>query len=122
VNPLDDFLLNNEAFCCWENEKVRPGLMANGYLASKQNSQLMEALTKYISLYPNMDYHPLETWAITGPMLLTKMVYNQAYHIKVYPSWFFIPRHYTGEEYKGNGKIYAKQYWGTTPNSGFDYK
>lgn len=34
VRPLDDWLLEHEAFACWENELVRPGLIAAGYVAS----------------------------------------------------------------------------------------
>jgi len=121
VNSLDDFFTNNKVFCCWENEQVRTGLMANGYLACEKNCQLMNVIMDQIIQFPNMNYHPLETWAITGPMLLTNTVYRTEYPITVYPSWYFIPRHYSGIEYSGEGKIYAKQYWGTTPNSGFDY-
>jgi len=121
VNSLDDLLLNNEAFCCWENEKVRRGLMANGYLASVPKCELMGHLINEISNLKNMNYQPLETWAITGPLLLTNVAYKHRYPITVYPSWYFIPKHYTGIEYSGENKIYAKQYWGTTPNSGYDY-
>lgn len=121
VNPLDDFLLDNECFCCWENEEVRKGLMANGYLASVKDCRLMDLIMKRVETFENMNYHPLETWSITGPLLLTNTVYLNVYPITVYPSWYFIPRHYSGVEYKGTDKIYAKQYWGTTPNSGYDY-
>ena len=34
--------------------------------------------------------------------------------MNVYPSHYFIPRHYTGLQYEGNDKIYAEQYWGST--------
>jgi mannosyltransferase OCH1-like enzyme len=121
VNPLDDFLTNNHCFCCWENEQVRRGLMANGYLACEPNCNLMEVLNQHISQLPHMNYPSLATWEITGPLLLTNIVYRLKYPMTVYPSWYFIPRHYSGVEYSGSGKIYAKQYWGTTPNSGYDY-
>jgi cellulose synthase/poly-beta-1,6-N-acetylglucosamine synthase-like glycosyltransferase len=32
----------------------------------------------------------------------------------VFPSYSFLPMHYTGIEYKGHGKIYAYQEWGST--------
>lgn len=121
VNPLEDFFVENESFCCWENEECRKGLMSNGYLASEKDSRLMKLILKRISTYENMSYHPLETWAITGPLLLTNTVYLNVYPITVYPSWYFIPRHYSGVEYTGSDKIYAKQYWGSTPNTGFEY-
>lgn len=121
VNPLDDCLINNHCFCCWENENVRRGLMANGYLASEKGCELMKTIMDRISQYPHMNYPALATWEVTGPLLLTDTAYKTKYPITVYPSWYFIPKHYSGIEYTGTGKIYAKQYWGTTPNSGFDY-
>jgi mannosyltransferase OCH1-like enzyme len=121
ANSLDDCLVNNHCFCCWENETVRLGLMANGYLACEKNCLLMKIIMDQIEQFPNMDYHPLATWEITGPLLLSNTVYRTKYPITVYPSWYFIPRHYSGIEYGGHGKIYAKQYWGTTPHSGYEY-
>ena len=32
----------------------------------------------------------------------------------IFPSYSFLPIHYTGAEYKGHGKIYAYQEWGST--------
>ena len=121
VNPLDDCLINNHCFCCWENENVRRGLMANGYLASEKGCELMKTIMDRISQYPHMNYPALATWEVTGPLLLTDTAYKTKYPITVYPSWYFIPKHYSGIEYNGSGKVYAKQYWGTTPNSGYDY-
>ena len=43
INPLPDYLTYNDSFCCWENEYVRTGLMANGYLgATKGNTPHVE--------------------------------------------------------------------------------
>jgi len=122
IRPLDDDLADNEAFCCWENEFLRPGLMSNGYLASVPKNQFLWEMLNRIGQRPDMNYHPLETWRITGPMLLTETVCAMRYNsLTIYPSHYFIPKHYNGLEYKGNGKVYACQYWGTTPGSGFDY-
>ena len=122
IRPLDDDLTDNEAFCCWENEKIRAGLMSNGYLASIPKNPFLWEMLNAIGQRTDMNYHPMQTWTITGPLLLTNVVHAMRYErMKVYPSHYFIPKHYTGLEYTGDGKIYAKQYWGTTPQSGFDY-
>jgi mannosyltransferase OCH1-like enzyme len=122
IRSLDDELVDNEAFCCWENEFLRPGLMSNGYLASVPKNQFLLGMLNRIGQRPDMNYHPLETWRITGPMLLTETVCAMRYNsLTIYPSHYFIPKHYNGLEYKGNGKVYACQYWGTTPGSGFNY-
>ena len=122
IRPLDDDLTDNEAFCCWENEQIRAGLMSNGYLASIPKNPFLWEMLNAIGQRTDMNYHPMQTWTITGPLLLTNVVHAMRYErMKVYPSHYFIPKHYTGLEYTGDGKIYAKQYWGTTPQSGFDY-
>ena len=122
VRPLDDDLVDNEAFCCWENEYLRPGLMSNGYLASIPENEFLKKMLAIIGVRTDMSYHPLETWQITGPALLTNVVCSMRYNkMTIYPSHYFIPRHYTGLEYPGKGRVYAKQYWGTTPNSGYNY-
>jgi len=48
--------------------------------------------------------------------LLTDIVKRLKYPISILPSHTFIPEHYTGEKYQGNGKIYANHLWGTTKN------
>ena len=118
VNSLDDFFVENEAFCCWENEEVREGLMCNGYLACSQNNKLLDDMVWRIremnpaelSKLPN-----LTAWKTVGPAFLTEMTKQTGYDkIKIYPSHYFLPKHYTGVEYKGNDKIYSEQYWGST--------
>ena len=122
VRSLDDDLVDNEAFCCWENEFVRSGLMSNGYLASVPKNQFLWDMLNAIGQRQNMNYPSLQTWEITGPLLLTSTVCRLRYNnMTIYPSHYFIPKHYSGLEYTGKGKIYAKQYWGTTPNSGYEY-
>ena len=96
--------------------------MSNGYLASIPKNPFLLEMLNAIGQRTDMNYHPMQTWMITGPLLLTNVVSGMRYEgMKVYPSHYFIPKHYTGLEYTGDGKIYAKQYWGTTPQSGFDY-
>jgi mannosyltransferase OCH1-like enzyme len=121
VHPMDDFFLDNDSFCCWENEYVRSGLMSNGYLGACSKNKLMANIIDAIS---QMDYEkmftlpPLSAWKTTGPVLLTEMVRQHKYNqMRIYPSHYFIPRHYSGLEYNGNETVYAKQYWGSTETS-----
>ena len=118
IHPLDDFFADNDSFCCWENEYIRTGLMSNGYLGATQNNVLMGHI---IDIIGQMDYEtmftlpPLSAWKTTGPVLLTNAVRSHQYNkIRIYPSHYFIPRHYSGLEYNGNETVYANQYWGST--------
>ena len=113
ILPLDDFLLDNDSFAGYENEQVRGGLIANGYIASIKENELMRILMDKINKMSDVNAQP--AWMMTGPKLVTDTVNEFGYSkLKVYPSHYFIPRHYSGVEYRGDGKVFAKQYWGST--------
>lgn len=122
INPLDDFFLLNDSFSCYENEFARGHLVAAGYLAATKNNELMELLIKQLHLLDKEDLllgnHT--AWRTVGPLFLTEVIKKYSYtSISVYPSYFFIPKHYTGIQYTGPAKIYARQHWGSTPGSPF---
>lgn len=115
VRPLEDHFLDHDSFACWENETIRHGLISNGYLGASINNKLMQALIS-AAAYRNM--RGQRAWLTTGPMLLTQTVKLLNYtNLHVYPSFYFIPRHYSGMEYHGRGPVYAKQHWGSTLNT-----
>jgi mannosyltransferase OCH1-like enzyme len=125
ISPLDDFFLENECFCCWENEETREGLMANGYLGAVPNNKLITTIVETIS---SMDpaavaqLPELMAWQVTGPRLLTSVANTTNYSLTIYPSHYFIPNHYSGSQYKGEEKIYGEQYYMSTPPSGRSYE
>lgn len=43
---IDELLLEQDSFCCYENEIIRPGLASNGYLGCSPKCELMETLIK----------------------------------------------------------------------------
>ena len=62
---------------------------------------------------PNMDEGP--AWKLTGPKRLTETFRNMAYNdITIYPSHYFLPSHFTGKKYGGDGQVFAKQLWSST--------
>jgi mannosyltransferase OCH1-like enzyme len=113
VNELDDFLIEQDSFACFENEQVRGDLIANGYLACTPNNELIIYMINKIKNIDNINNNA--PWIVTGPLFLTKSIKELKYDkIKIYPSYKFIPTHLTGLSYNGKDKIYAKQYWGST--------
>ena len=116
VRSLDDDLLDCEAFACWENEMVRPGLIAAGYFGcSAENAfvgQIITDIKKEASVIDRM------AWETVGPQRLTEAYRNYRYHgLKILPSHYFIPEHFSGVAYKGDGPVYAHQLWGSTRGS-----
>jgi mannosyltransferase OCH1-like enzyme len=114
TNPLDDALLNNNNFACYENEQCRKWLIANGYLWAEKWSRLMELMIKKILEIESFEWKM--AWQSTGPCLLTESNRELPYNLTIYPSYYFLPKHYTWLEYKWDCKSYSEQYWGSTFN------
>jgi mannosyltransferase OCH1-like enzyme len=116
VRPLDDWLLEHEAFACWENELARPGLIAAGYVAGRANNpffgQIVNDIRAEASVVNDM------AWKTVGPQRLTNAFRQYAYSgLTVLPSHYFIPEHFSGVRYQGSGPVYAEQHWGSTRRS-----
>jgi len=113
VRPLDDWLLEFEAFACWENEIARPGLIAAGYVGTVANNPFIGQIILDIQAAPTVT--DKMAWETVGPMRLTVSHRKYKYaNLTILPSHLFIPRHFTGVEYKGGGIVYATQEWGST--------
>lgn len=113
LRPLDDDLLDCEAFACWESEIARPGLIAAGYFgctpANPFVGQIILDIQNELTVINDM------AWKTVGPQRLTDSYRKYAYHpLKIYPSHYFIPEHFSGLTYDGLGPIYAHQLWGST--------
>jgi len=119
VNALDDFFFDNDRFTCYENEQVgidtETGitLISEGFMGYQKEDGLCR---ECIAELGRIDMQNKRGWEVTGNRFFATMIdkWKDAYPMKIYPSWYFIPKHGTGEEYKGDGKIYSKHYWGST--------
>jgi mannosyltransferase OCH1-like enzyme len=113
IRPLADWLFDSQVCVAWENEIIRPGLLANCFIAAEPEAALMSEVILTIKNKPSVvDNLP---WITTGPKTLTDTVNRLNYaNITRWPSHYFIPHHFTGTKYLGNGNIFAYQLWGTT--------
>jgi len=115
VTPLPDEMLEHDSFACYENETLRRGLISNGYIGATAGNDLMRLL---ITEAAHRDMKMARAWITVGPMFFTQMVAITHYEkLHIYPSHYFIPKHYSGLEHSGEGPVYAKQHWGSTKNS-----
>lgn len=124
LRPLDDYLFENDSFSCYENELLRGNLVAAGYLACTPECALINFLVERLhKLSGNTLWEgDLTAWKTVGPVFLTRTIHETHYNkISVYPSHYFIPKHYSGLEYNGPFKPYCTQLWGSTPQSPFNY-
>lgn len=111
LNPIDELMeIDEDCFACYENETKRPGLLAI-FIGASQGCPLINEVIGRLHLRTR----PLgPTWMSTGPKLFTATVQELNYPIKIYPSHYFLPEHYSGKGYIGEDKIYARHFWGTT--------
>lgn len=116
VRALDDEMLDCAAFSCWENEIVRPGLIAAGYFGCEAGNPFVARIIADIAAMPSVVEEM--AWKTVGPQRLTDTHRTSGYaDLRIFPSHYFIPRHFTGQSYEGDGAIYAHQLWGSTLNS-----
>ncbi|UUX96984.1 glycosyltransferase family 32 protein [Aquabacterium sp. J223] len=116
VRPLPEWMLETEAFACWENELARPRLIAAGYFGSIPENPFVGQLILDIQAKPTV-VHDM-AWKTVGPLLLTEAYHKYKYaNLTILPSHFFIPEHFTGQRYDGPGPVYAHQEWGSTKRS-----
>lgn len=119
IRPIDDQLMTTKAFAGWEQEQLRPGLIATGTMGFPPKHPLPLAAIEWIKQNEvNMDKCKLAAWQTVGPGLLTRM-YNAGFgkDMTIFPSYYFLPVHCTGKVYGGHGCIYAYQEWGSTKKS-----
>lgn len=117
LHPIDELIEQNEIITVYENEVVREGLISPVYYAKKWHpfvQHLVDNLPDYIY---DEDGNYLEPWANTGNLYMQKSYELKDWGFTPLPSWTFTPVHYTGETYTGDGKVYAKQTWGSTLNT-----
>lgn len=116
LEPLEPEIFLSAPFSCFENEQNRPGLVACGAMGFPPRHPLLRDIIDHIK---TLDLHPsrckLKAWYSVAVGLLTRMLDTGKYpDVIVYPSYMFIPHHFTGVKYQGHKKIYAYQAWGST--------
>jgi mannosyltransferase OCH1-like enzyme len=110
----DELFLEAKAFTVYENEKVRPGLVSP-ILACEPNNGFVRLLIEELSQFS--PYELGQPWKTTGNRFVAQMIDKYQPDITIFPSHYFIPEHFSGENYKGNGKIYCHQMFGTTTHA-----
>lgn len=113
LRPLDDHLLDCEAFACWENEITRPGLIAAGHVGCEAGNPFVKQIVRDIHAEPTVTH--AMAWQTVGALRLTESYRTYSYsQMRLYPSHYFLPQHFTGQTYQGSDPIYANQLWAST--------
>lgn len=118
LEPIDqELFLKRLAFATFENENVRAGLVAIGTMGFIPKHPLIRDILDYLNTPELLDQISLyKAWYSVGPGLFTRMLDTKKYNnmITIFPSYMFLPIHFTGHIYKGYKKVYAYQEWSNT--------
>lgn len=113
LSKIPDWMSYCTAWACWEQERVRPGLIGASAIGSIPNTLLLNALVERLYLQKNLLDKP--AWMTVGPLHLSetwrKTLDNS---LTILPSHFFYPEHLSGVNYTGSGLIIAQQLWLTS--------
>lgn len=112
--PVAPLFETGRLFTVYENEFVR-GELVSPILAATPGHPFVRALSDELGKLRPEDL--LEPWRSTGNLFVARMIRSLAPEITIFPSYYFIPEHYTGETYTGDGPVYARQLFGTTRKS-----
>jgi hypothetical protein len=115
LHSIDELLANDQSlYTVYENEFVR-GHLVSPIAAATPGHPFIRLL---IDRLKEVDPADLDVpWKQTGNLFVAEMIEEHQPDIVIWPSHYLIPVHYTGRTYKGTGKIYAEQLFGSTKKS-----
>ena len=111
LRNVDELFVLPALYTAYEHEIKRPGLVSPFYASSPGHSFLAQILDELSQLQPESLLPPFKS---VGNRALRDFIKKWDPDVSIFPSYFFNPRHHTGETYKGDGPVYAEQLWGTT--------
>lgn len=132
IEPFDNLIKKYKAFAGYENEQVRNAgwakegyedvlaathpLIATGTMGFPPKHELPKLAIEWIKNNEiSVEKTKRRAWRTVGPGLLTRLFFSKKWtDINILPSYYFLPIHCTGLEYKQHSKVYAYQEWGST--------
>lgn len=116
LRPLEDWVLEPKAFAAWENELIRPGLVAAGTMGAEPKNHFFKECISRLSKKRTVVNK--RAWKTVGPKFLTDVYQATKYDLTIYPAHFFYKTHHSGWEYNGSGPCFSDQFWGSTNGYG----
>jgi mannosyltransferase OCH1-like enzyme len=111
IKPLEDWLLDCQAFACWEQEIIKNNLISNAYIGGVKNASVWKLCIDEVSKTDCTQNK--QPWLVTGPKMLSDLYFKHQPDLTVYPSHFFIQTHHTGYKTNVTGHYFANQLWGS---------
>ncbi|MGB1950394.1 MAG: glycosyltransferase family 32 protein [Marinobacter sp.] len=124
LEPLPQWIFSCDLFALWENERTRPGLVANGYVGARPGHEVIRSVVMGVHdirditrhfVWKKLRYKKRKVWQTTGPVPFTRAISAaKSNDITILPSHFFLPVHHSGDVYTGNGPVYSCEFFAGT--------
>lgn len=116
LHNTNELWVESEDFCytVYEHESLRPGYVSPIYACNPKNHFVKLIIDTLNQLQPqDLNNHAYKS---TGNEFLARMIELHKPKIKIFPSHYFIPKHFKAKtsRYTGSDKVYADQMWGST--------
>ena len=111
LKNTDELWTQKTAYTVFENEIVR-GDFVSPILASDKQNVFVGSLISELNKLKAADLD--KAWKTTGNAFVARQLKQTSNDVVIFPSHYFIPKHFTGQTYSGNGPIYAEQLFGET--------
>jgi mannosyltransferase OCH1-like enzyme len=123
IPPADAICLSNTdelweeptdvCYTVYEHEILRPGYVSPIYACNPGNQFVKLIINTLHQLKPEDLSN--QVWTSTGNLFLCNLINTHPPGIKIFPSYYFIPKHFK-DKYPATppGKVYADQMWGST--------
>lgn len=124
VVSISHLINRGEAFACYDNERVMgagwsdeytvigsdkyPMLCTNVIAVPAEHDLVKTAIVRICENPVTRDETTHDAWVTVGAGLFTKLYHTKfADDFHIFPSYYFNPRHSSGLEYTGHGRVYA---------------
>ncbi len=111
LRPLDLDLLENEFFAAFENERRRPGLVANGLVGCAAGHPVMQEMIEHIRKLNPDRLGSVDASVETGPYAFTNVIQAHDGPTRIYPSRLFYPDHYLDAFSSSAENAYSRHDW-----------
>lgn len=111
LQPVDALFDRDCAYTVYENEFLK-GSLVSPILAAEAGNPFVRHLIDKLAQVEPIDLR--QPWKSTGNLFVAEEIEAISPDIVIFPSHYFIPYHFEGLAYTGDGPIYCKQLFGQT--------
>ena len=103
ASPPERRSAQQSCLCSARKQYVRPGMIANGVIRLSARHAADGSNDRHHSRHWGLRECPaIEVWKLTGPLAFTRVIGRGGHsYIRIYPSFWFYPEHYSGVHYSG---------------------